>query len=113
MVTVSQIQRGFALFIDREVAAAFNGWQKAVVAGCAGLLAANFPNIMKAYGEHPFVSALGVYDPNSGMVDIDSLYNAVVPKLGADKIPITIPKIGAIKMGQQEIDALVRYIKEA
>ena len=47
------------------------------------------------------------------MIDIDALYNAFVPKLGADKIPITIPKIGTIRMGQNEIDTLMRYIKEA
>ena len=112
MVTISQIQRGFALFVDNEVAAAFTGWQKAVIAGAAGLLASNLPNIVKVYGNHPMVAALGVYDPNSGTVNIDALYNAVVPKLGADKIPIAIPKIGTIKMGQPEFDALMRYIKE-
>ena len=112
MVTISQIQRGFALFVDNEVAAAFTGWQKAVIAGAAGLLASNLPNIVKVYGNHPMVAALGVYDTNSGTVNIDALYNAVVPKLGADKIPITIPKIGTIKMGQPEFDALMRYIKE-
>lgn len=112
MVSISQIQRGFTLFIDNEVATAFTGWQKAVVAGAAGLLAANLPNIVKVYGNNPMVEALGVYDPNSGTVNIDALYNAVVPKLGADKIPITIPKIGTIKMGQPEFDALMRYIKE-
>lgn len=112
MVTISQIQRGFTLFIDNEVATAFNGWQKAVVAGTAGLLAANFPNIVKVYSSHPFVAALGVYDANSNAVNVDALYNAFVPKLGTEKIPITIPKIGTIKMGQQEIDTLMRYIKE-
>lgn len=112
MVTISQIQRGFVLFVDNEVAAAFTGWQKAVIAGAAGLLASNLPNIVKVYGNHPMVAALGVYDTNSGTVNIDALYNAVVPKLGADKIPITIPKIGTIKMGQPEFDALMRYIKE-
>lgn len=113
MVTISQIQRGFTLFVDNEVATAFNGWQKAVVAGAAGLLATNLPNIVKVYGNHPLVSALGVYDANSNTVNIDALYNAFVPKLGTDKIPITIPKIGTIKMGQPEIDILMRYIKEA
>lgn len=112
MVTISQIQRGFVLFVDNEVAAAFAGWQKAVVAGAAGLLAANLPNIVKVYGTNPLVAALGVYDSNSGAVNIDALYNAFVPKLGTDKIPITIPKIGTIKMGQPEFDALMRYIKE-
>lgn len=113
MVTISQIQKGFVRFVDNEVAAAFTGWQKAVVAGAAGLLAANFPNLVNTYTSHPIVAALGVYDPQSGMVNIDALYNAFVPKLGADKIPITIPKIGTIKMGQAEIDVLMRYIKEA
>ena len=112
MVTISQIQRGFALFVDNEVAAAFTGWQKAVIAGAAGLLASNLPNIVKVYGNNPMVAVLGVYDPNSNTVNIDALYNAFVPKLGTDKIPITIPKIGTIKMGQPEFDALMRYIKE-
>lgn len=113
MVTITQIQRGFALFVDNEIAAAFTGWQKAVVAGAAGLLAANLPNLVKVYGAHPLVAALGVYDANSGMVNVDALYNAFVPKLGADKIPLAIPKIGTIRMGQPEIDILMRYIKEA
>ena len=113
MATISQIQRGFTAFVDNEVAPVFNGWQKAVLAGAAALLAANLPNLVKVYGSHPFVAALGVYDANSGTVNIDALYNAIVPKLGAEKIPLTIPKIGTIKMGQAEIDALMRYIKEA
>ena len=113
MVTITQIQRGFVAFVDNEVAAVFNGWQKAVLAGVAGLFAANFPNLVKVYGAHPVVAALGIYDANSGTVNIDALYNAIVPKLGAEKIPVTIPKIGTIKMGQPEIDTLMRYIKEA
>ena len=113
MVTISQIQRGFVQFVDSEVAVAFTGWQKTVVAGAAGLLAANFPNLVNTYASHPIVAALGVYDPQSGSVNIDALYNAFVPKLGSEKIPIAIPKIGTIKMGQPEIDVLMRYIKEA
>lgn len=113
MATISQIQRGFTAFVDNEVAPVFNGWQKAVLAGAAALLAANLPNLAKVYGAHPFVSALGVYDANSNTVNIDALYNAIVPKLGAEKIPLTIPQIGTIRMGQPEIDALMRYIKEA
>ena len=113
MVTISQIQKGFVHFVDNEVANAFTGWQKAVVAGGAGLLAANLPNLAAKYTAHPFVAALGVYDPAAGTINIDALYNAVVPKIGADKIPITIPGIATIKMGQPEFDTLIRYIKEA
>lgn len=113
MVSISQVQRGFVLFVDNEVAVAFDGWQKAVVAGSAGLLASNLPNIVKKYVDHPVVVALGVYDANSNTVDIDALYNAFVPKLGTEKIPLNIPKIGLIKLGRDEFDSLMEYIKEA
>ena len=112
MTHISQIQRGFVNFVDAEVAPAFEGWQKAVVAGAAGLLASNLPNLVKTYGSHPVVAALGVYDANSGTVNLDALYDAFVPKMGADKIPITIPKIGTIKLGREEIDLLMLHIKE-
>lgn len=113
MANIAQIQKGFVLFVDKEVAAAFDGWQRAAVGGVAGLLAANFPNLAKVYGAHPLVAALGVYDPASGNVDIDKLYNAFVPQMGTDKIPLNIPKLGTIRLGQEEISLLIRYIKEA
>ena len=90
MATVLQVQRGFVNFVDNEVAAAFEGWQKTVVAGAAGLMAANLPNLVKTYGSHPIVVIMGVYDANSGNINIDALYNAFVPKMGTDKIPIAI-----------------------
>ena len=112
MVSVSQVQRGFVNFIDNEIAVAFDGWQKAVVAGAAALLAAGMPNLIKTYGSNPVVAALNIYDANANAVNIDAIYNAFVPKLGAEKIPVVIPKIGAIKLGREEIDSLMRYIKE-
>lgn len=118
MATISQIQKGFAAFIDNQVAGAYTGIDKAIVLGATTLLAANLPNIVKMYGNHPFVTALGVYNPEGDTIDIDALYNAFVPRMGREKIPITIPKMGSInlgtiKVGKDEIDALFRYIKEA
>ena len=113
MATVAQIQRGFTRFVDNHLAGAFEGWQKAVVIGGATLLAANVPNLVRTYGNSQFVAALGVYNPEAGTVDIDALYNAFVPNMGADKFPITIPRIGTIKLGREDVDILVRYIKEA
>lgn len=113
MATINQIQKGFTKFIDCHISGAFDGWQKALVIGGATLLAANLPNLMQVYGAHPFVSALGVYNPEAGTVDIDKLYNAFVPNLGSEKIPLSIPKVATIKMGREDIDVLVKYIKEA
>jgi hypothetical protein len=113
MATIHQVQQGFETFVDREVVCALEGWQRAVVSGCAGLMAANAHKLMETYGKHPIVAALGVYDSTTGNVDVDALYNAFVPKLGGEKIPIAIPMIGTIKLGQPEFDALMRHIREA
>lgn len=113
MVTIPQIQRGFTRFVDMHLAGAFDGWQKAVVIGGATLFAHNMPNLVAAYSNHPMVAALGVYNPENGSIDIDALYNAFVPHMGGDKLPISIPKIGTIKLGKDEIDLIVKYIKEA
>jgi hypothetical protein len=113
MATVNQIQTGCARFIDTHLATAFDGWQKAVVVGGSTLIVANLPNMIKAYSKNPVVEALGVYEPESNTVNIDALYNAFIPNLGASKIPITIPKIGTIKIGREEVDIICRYIKEA
>lgn len=113
MATAAQIQKGFTRFVDNHLAGAFEGWQRTVIVGGSTLLAANVPNLVRTYGNSPIVSALGVYNPEAGTVDIDALYNAFVPNMGADKFPITIPRIGTIRLGKEDIDVLVRYIKEA
>lgn len=113
MATIPQIQRGFTRFVDMHLAGAFDGWQKALVIGVATLLSMNMPQLVATYGAHPLVAALGVYNPVAGSVDIDTLYSAFVPHMGSDKIPISIPKVGTIKIGKEEIDMIVKYIKEA
>lgn len=113
MATIKQVQTGVARFVDDYISGAFSGWQKAVVVGGATLLTASIPNLINIYCSNPIVAALGVYSPDSGFIDIDKLYNAFVPHLGGDKIPITIPRVGTLKIGKEEIDIIVRYIKEA
>lgn len=113
MATIKQVQTGIARFIDDYIAGAFSGWQKALVVGGATLLTAGIPNLINIYVSNPIVAALGVYNPETGFIDIDKLYNAFVPHLGNDKIPVTVPKVGTLKFGKEEIDIIVRYIKEA
>lgn len=111
MATIQQIQRGLTLFIDNDVCAAFTGWQKAVVGGCGGLIAAGVPSLVKTYCSHPLVAAIGLYDPESETVNLEAVYDAIVPKLGAEKIPVNLPMIGTMRLGKEEFDSLMRYIK--
>lgn len=110
MATVQQVQDGFVRFVDNYVACAFDGWKKYAVSGGAALLAKNIPNLISAY---PAVSALGVYDPASGTIDIDALHAAFVARLGNEKIPINIMPKETIKLGREDLEVLIRCIKEA
>lgn len=113
MATIQQCQRGLANFVDREVSVAYSGVEKALLLGGTTFLAAKLPDVLKMYTSKPLIGAMGIYDAERGVVDIDSLYNAFVPHIGAEKIPITLPKLGTIKLGKEEIDLLMKYIKEA
>ena len=42
-----------------------------------------------------------------------TLTDGICEELGCDKIPVVVPKVGVIKIGKEEIDLIVKYIKEA
>lgn len=114
MVTMDKVQQGLALFIDRELIPSLTGWDKVLVGGAAGLMAANLPKMAAQLAAQPMVAALGVYDPSTNQLDIDALYHAATPYMGAESLPLKLPLLGmTVKMGRAEVDALYRYIKEA
>lgn len=114
MVTIAQVQQGVARFIDAEIVPRLSAVEKLVVGGGAGLLTAKLPEVLKGYADNKMVSALGLYDAEHGEIDIDALYNAIKPYIGADPIPVTVPFVGIkLKFTQREIDTLYKYIKEA
>lgn len=110
MATIKQVQDGFVRFVDTYVACAFEGWKKYAVSGGAALLANNIPNLISAY---PVVAALGIYNPETGMVDIEALHKAFVARLGNEKIPINIIPKETVRLGKDDLEALIRCIKEA
>lgn len=113
MVSMDTVQSGIAKFIDRDIAPSLNGWDRVLIAGAGGLLTANIPNIIAQYAEHPMFKALGVYDKERNTVDIDALYKAAKPYMGADALPIKIPVVNiTIKIGKKEMDTLYTYIQE-
>ena len=103
MIPMENVQAGLARFIDRSIAPSLSGWDRVLVAGAGGLLAANFPKIIAQYADHPMVKAL----------DVDALYNAAKPYMGTEALPVKIPGIGlTLKLGKQDIDTLYAYIQE-
>lgn len=113
MVTIEQVQKGMVAFIDREVVPSLSIVEKVAVGGGVGLVAAKLPEILNLYVDHKAVSVLNLYDREHREIDLDAVYNAIKPYVGADPIPVSVPFIGLkLKFTQREIDALYRYIKE-
>lgn len=111
MIPMDKVQRGIAMFIDRELMPSLTGWDKILVGGSAGIAAAKLPKLVEHY---PIISALDIYDKDNNQMDIDTLYQSVVPYLNNEVLPLRIPVLGiTIKIGKQQVDALYRYIKEA
>ena len=110
MVRMKQVQDGFVRFIDNDVAGAFDSWKKIAVSVGAALLANNLPNLVTT---HPLISMLGVYNPADDAVDIDALHKAIEDRLGNEKISLPITAKETIRLGREDLNTLVRYIKEA
>lgn len=113
MIPMANVQAGIARFIDRSLAPSLSGWDRVLIAGAGGILTAKLPTIIAQYANHPMVKALGVYDAEKGMVDVDALYNAAKPYMGTEPLPVKIPGIGiTLKLGKPDIDTLYSYIQE-
>ncbi len=111
MVRIDRVQSGVLAFIDREIMPALSGWEKVIVGGGICLAAGNLPAIISKY---PVLDTIGIYDAENGAIDVDALYNAMLPYIGNDRFPVKIPMTGiTIKFGRPELDALYRSIKEA
>lgn len=118
MVTLAQAQAGILKFVEREIAPNLSMMEKIVVGGAINLVSGKLPSLVDNYMGSKFFTALEVYDKEQGRLDIDALYNAVKPYLGADtiQVPVRVPGIGVdlnLKFTQRDVDTLYKYIKEA
>lgn len=113
MIPLENVQAGIVKFIDREIAPSLSGWDRVLIAGAGGLLAAKLPSIIAQYADNPVLKAMEIYDQEHGMVDVDALYNAAKPYIGTEPMPIKIPVVKmTMKVGKKELDTLYKYIQE-
>lgn len=111
MMAMEKVQRGLASFLDKELIPSLSGWDRVLIGGGAGIAVAKLPRLIEQY---PIAAALDIYNKERNQVDVDTLYQAIVPYMGTDPLPTKVPILNiTIKIGRQEVDALYRYIKEA
>ena len=119
MVSIDQIERGFARYIDNDALSSMNltGLSRIAVGTAAGILVQRVGRLVEAYTANPALRALGLTD-EAHNVDIDVLateFKKNVPDEGF-KIRIPNPLTGADVMAmtfkRDDVDRLYQYIKQ-
>lgn len=112
MVTLEQVKAGLAKYIDKEMLPHLNGFAKIGLGAYSALAMSNLGAVLMKYKDAPAVSILGVID-EEGNVDIDKLYDAVIPVVANEKLSFDIPVIGRYTINRMDIEKIYGYIKES
>ena len=112
MVTMDQIKRGTARYVDEEFTAKLSGWQRWAVGAGAAMALENLDASMRGLIKNPAVQAMGVLD-EAGSVNLDRVYEAF--KKQAQKGPVTFqaPLLGAVTINEQDVDKIYTCILQA
>ena len=112
MVTIENIQRGVAAYLDNEMMPQFpvNGIEK-VLAGTAMSLAIRRSGvIMGSLKDNKSVQMLGIMD-TEGKVDVDVLAEELKRNIPVDGVKIDVPFIGVLTFHKADVDKVKDYIE--
>ena len=112
MVTMDQIKRGAARYVDEEFTAKLSGWQRWAVGAGAAMALENLEFSMSGLLENHAARAMGVLD-EAGNVDLGRVYTSL--KKQAQKGPVTfqMPLLGAVTINEQDVDRLYTCILQS
>lgn len=110
MATINQIQTGLAKFIDEEIVASMQGWQKWVFGGGITVAVENLPATINKMKDYEWVKMLGVID-NGNNVDVAKIYQGVKRQAAKGPITVDLPVgMGKLTLNEADVDKLYRYI---
>lgn len=111
MVTINQIEKGLASYMDRELASMLpdNTIQKVIAGAALSLMIRRSGNMISALQENQFVKMLDIFDAE-GNLDIDTLAEAVKQHMPDKGVKIEIPMLGAVNVKKDDIDKLHEHI---
>ena len=111
MVSMDQVKNGLIRYIESDIMPHLDGIKKIALGLYTGLAADNAVKMALQYTQHPAVAMLNVID-EAGNVDIDKLYNAVLPMFNdGHKETIRVPLIGEFRIDRSDVESLYRYIR--
>ena len=112
MITIDQIQRGAARFVDTELMPKLAGRDKWIVAGIVTLYIKRLPALVEQIKSKEAVRLLGVIGEDNS-VDLEAVYNSIKPAAAQTPVQVNIPMGGTITITGTDIDILYNCIMQA
>lgn len=109
VVSLEQLQRGAADYIDSEFTAKLTGPQRWIIGALGGMYVNKLGDIINNIKDIPAVAILGLF-PDGGGIDVDAVYTAL--RKQAEKTPVSfdVPLIGSVRLTVEDVDKLYRNI---
>lgn len=111
MVSIDQIEKGIASYLDTELMPNLpqNGIQKLIAGTAISLAIKNLGPTIMGYQDNQFVKMLHIMD-NEGNVDIDTLKTELKKNMPEEGISVEVPVLGAMRFRKGDIDILYNHI---
>ena len=110
MATLAQVKAGAAAYIEQEIIAKIDGWQKWVAGAAVSMALNRADGIFDVLKQNPAIKLLGVID-DSGNIDIEALYTEFKRQAQRGPISFDVPMVGRLTLNESDVDKIYANIK--
>lgn len=115
MVSKEQIKLGVSKFLETELMPQMSNMsplKQIILATGVGIAMRKIDPIIDSFAKHPMSTLFDISD-ESGNIDIDVIAEELRPNIPKDGFAIEIPLFGDIKLFPEDVDIILKNIKES
>lgn len=111
MVTVNQIEKGLASYVDTELASLLpdNTIQKVIAGTAISLMIRKSGSSIETLRQNQFVQMMDIFDED-GKIDIDTLAEELKKNIPQKGVKVELPMLGTLTIKAEDIDKLHEHI---
>lgn len=113
MVSIENIQKGLANYLDTELAGKLkdNSLQNVMIKVGISLYIKNFSSKIETLKDNTAIKMLGIFD-DSGNIDVDVLRTELENNIPATGMKVDVPMVGTMTFHKDDVEKLYNYIIE-
>ena len=112
MVNIGQVQKGIQRYLEMEIVAKMEGWQKWAFGVGAAMYMEQIPGIYAELSQSEMIKALKVIDDN-GLIDLDKLHERFLREAEKGAVTFTVPIIGPLTLTKEDVTKIYQAIATA